>query len=144
MFQEAGRNVSMTQQSRCIRAWGHHLTLVKTQGTGHCHTPCPNLVKSDVIGNISHPHDSCKQGIVTILLRASSQNPDIYISSPFQVLTAAMRRLSHQSKDKCTWCFLNPSPKLRKKIKCSLLPPSFKPCSQVTALTRISCDCKRV
>lgn len=131
----------MTQQSRCIRAWGLCLPLVKTQGTGHCHTPYPNLVKSDVSGKIPHSQDSCKQGIVTILLRASSQNPDIYISSLFQVLTSAMSRPSHQSKDKCTWY---PSPKPGKEIKHSLLPPGFKPCSQVTALTQISCDCMRV
>lgn len=131
-------HVSMTQPARCIRAWGLHLPLVKTQGTGHCHAPYPNLVKSDVTGNIPHPHDSREQGTVTVLPRASSQNPDMYISSPSQTLTAATSRPSHQSKDKRTWCFLNPSPKLRKEIKYSLLPPSFKPCSQVTALTRIS------
>lgn len=95
-------------------------------GVFHCHTLYPNLLKPDMTGNIPRPHDSCKQGTLTILPHASPQI-QISLSSPFQAIAAATSRPSHQSKDNCTWCFLNPLPELRTEIKGSLLPPGFKP-----------------
>lgn len=133
-----GRNVFHDTTVQLHRGSGDSSDSGQIHGTGH--TQHPNPVKSDVL---EHPQPPWQlQGTGTILLCGAPQNPDSCVPFPFQALPAATNSLSHQSK--CTWCFPNPAPKLSREYFISFPPPSSQPCSQVPALTQISCDSTRV